>query len=228
MLLLALDTSTSAVTAALHDGAAVVAAATAVDAQGHGELLAPQLRAVLAEAGARPGDVTDVVTGTGPGPFTGLRVGIVTARVFAHALGIPVHGVGSLDILAHRVWRDARDGRADPPPRLLVATDARRREVYWATYDLDAAGAHRDDGPGVARPADLPPPVATLPTAGRGPLLYPDALPHARGPLDADAADLADLAARRLASGAGLDEPAPRYLRRPDATPAAGVKRVNR
>ena len=100
MLLLALDTSTSAITVALHDGARVRAEATTLDARAHGERLAPGIREVLEAAGATPGELTHVVCGLGPGPFTGLRVGIVTARVLALVTGAALHGVCSLDALA--------------------------------------------------------------------------------------------------------------------------------
>ncbi len=110
MLLLALDTSGAAVTAALHDGARVVAGRSTLDARRHAELLAPSIEAVLAEAGAAPRDLTAVAVGVGPGPFTGLRAGVVTARVLGFALGVEVHGVCSLDALALQVA--ARQARA--------------------------------------------------------------------------------------------------------------------
>src|SRR5829696_1571701 len=97
VLLLAIDTSTTAITVGLHDGTSVVAEATTLDARAHAEHLAPGIRQALAAVGAEPGAVTDVVVGIGPGPFTGLRVGIVTGRTFAVALGIPVRGLTSLD-----------------------------------------------------------------------------------------------------------------------------------
>src|SRR3954454_13296425 len=101
VLLLAIDTSTTAIPVGLHDGSSVVAQATTLDARAHAEHLAPNIRDVLSSAGAEPGDVTDVVVGIGPGPFTGLRVGIVTGRTFAFALGLPVRGLTSLDAIAH-------------------------------------------------------------------------------------------------------------------------------
>ncbi|WP_063791455.1 tRNA (adenosine(37)-N6)-threonylcarbamoyltransferase complex dimerization subunit type 1 TsaB, partial [Streptomyces torulosus] len=97
MLLLALDTATPAVTVALHDGTDVVAASSQVDARRHGELLLPAVDRVLAEAGARLDAVTAIVVGTGPGPYTGLRVGLMTADTFGLALGVPVHGLCTLD-----------------------------------------------------------------------------------------------------------------------------------
>ncbi|MEO7753743.1 MAG: tRNA (adenosine(37)-N6)-threonylcarbamoyltransferase complex dimerization subunit type 1 TsaB [Terracoccus sp.] len=217
MLLLAIDTSTSAITVALHDGATVLAEATTLDARAHAEHLAPQVVEVLAHVGAAPGEVTEVVVGVGPGPFTGLRVGIVTGRTFAFALGIPVHGLCSLDALAHEAWQGGRRGG------LLVATDARRKEVYAARYVVDGTGATRVGPPEVSRAADLPEDVRALPTVGRGSTLYPDALTG--GParlLDVSAGALADLAVRRLAMGgeAGFDGLEPLYLRRPDAAPA--------
>ncbi|HET7398924.1 MAG TPA: tRNA (adenosine(37)-N6)-threonylcarbamoyltransferase complex dimerization subunit type 1 TsaB [Intrasporangium sp.] len=219
MLLLAIDTSTTAITAALCDGDSVLAEATTLDARAHAEHLAPGIRTVLADVGARPADVTDVAVGTGPGPFTGLRVGIATARTFAFALGVPVHGVCSLDALAHAAWL-AEPERAG---ELLVATDARRKEVYAAVYRLSASGAERVDGPCVSRAADLPEPVRSLPAVGRGPLLYPGALPHGAPPLDVSAGTLADLAVRRLRAGERLPGVDPLYLRRPDAAPTGST-----
>jgi tRNA threonylcarbamoyl adenosine modification protein YeaZ len=229
VLLLALDTSTSAVTVALHDGSTVVASSTVVDARGHGERLAPGILHVLGEAGAAASDLTDVVVGVGPGPFTGLRVGVVTARMLGLAAGACVHGICSLDALAHACSGAVTAGG------LLVATDARRKEIYWARYAVTAqtrfagTGPARIEGPAVDRPAELAPWVRDLPTAGRGPLLYPDLFAPATEhdlPLDVSAAVLADLAVRRLARGEDLDPPEPLYLRRPDVAPAAAVKSV--
>jgi tRNA threonylcarbamoyladenosine biosynthesis protein TsaB len=221
MLILAIDTSTSAITVALR-GEGIAASATVLDARGHSEHVAPLVQRCLATAGRIPADVTDVVVGNGPGPFTGLRVGIVTGLVFGHARGIPVHGVCSLDALA-----------ADAAPlvgrrELLVATDARRKEVYWARYAVELADPDVPDSlvtrrltaPAVDRPADLPEQVRALPTAGRGPVLFPDLFPHAIGVLDVQAASLAALAERRLADGEDLPVE-PLYLRRPDALTTA-------
>src|SRR2546423_15600438 len=96
-----LDSATPAVTAALvrvgPADVAVLAERVAVDARAHGELLAPAVADALREGGVKPGDLAAVVAGVGPGPFTGLRVGLVTAAALAHALAIPAYGVGSLD-----------------------------------------------------------------------------------------------------------------------------------
>ena len=146
MLVLAFDTATPAVTVALYDGTHVLAETTTVDARRHGELLAPSIDAVLAEGGASRLDVTAVAAGTGPGPYTGLRVGLVTARVLGSALGVPVYGVCTLDVIAADAAA-AAGGR-----EFIVATDARRREVYWARYD---ASGRRLDGPAVGIPADV-------------------------------------------------------------------------
>ena len=217
MLLLAIDTSTTAITVALHDGSAVLAEATTLDARGHAEHLAPGVTRVLGEAGVQPGDLTDIACGLGPGPFTGLRVGIVTARTLALVTGARLHGLCSLDALAAEA---AVDGE------VLVATDARRKEVYWARYAV--AGARipaRLDGPHVDRPADLPAEVAALPAVGRGPLVYPQTFGRPLdGPLDVSAATLADLVVRRLAAGDPVDEHEPFYLRRPDAAPSVLTK----
>jgi tRNA threonylcarbamoyl adenosine modification protein YeaZ len=206
VLLLALDTATPAVTVALHDGTDVVASSSQVDARRHGELLLPAVDRVLAEAGLRLDAVTGIVVGIGPGPYTGLRVGLMTADTFGLALGVPVHGLCTLDGLAY-----AADIEKGP---FVVATDARRKEVYWATY---ADSRTRLTDPAVDRPADIAERVAGLPAVGAGALLYPDAFPSAHEPEHVSAAALASLAAERLAAGEELPAPRPLYLRRPDA-----------
>jgi tRNA threonylcarbamoyl adenosine modification protein YeaZ len=228
VLLLAFDTATPAVTVALHDGTAPVAAELAVDARRHGELLAPAIRRVLATAGARTADLTGIVTGTGPGPYTGLRAGLVTARVLGASLGLPVHGVCTLDIIAWDAARggvtDSGDGQAGPAlpsgQGFTVATDARRKEVYWARY---LASGERVKGPEVGPPGDA---GGGGPVAGEGAWLYPAELGPAAGPRYPSAAALASLAAARLAAGEDLLPPGPLYLRRPDARVPGPPKRV--
>ncbi|MDX2931971.1 tRNA (adenosine(37)-N6)-threonylcarbamoyltransferase complex dimerization subunit type 1 TsaB [Streptomyces ipomoeae] len=205
MLLLALDTATPAVTVALHDGTDAVAASSQVDARRHGELLLPAVDRVLVEAGTRLDAVTGIVVGIGPGPYTGLRVGLMTADTFGLALGVPVHGLCTLDGLAYA---------SDVEGPFVVATDARRKEVYWAKYDGPRA---RVTEPAVDRPGDIADVVSGLPAVGAGALLYPDTFVDARGPEHVSAAALASLAAERLAAGEELPAPRPLYLRRPDA-----------
>ena len=220
MLLLAIDTSTSAIAVALHDGTRTLAEHTTLDARRHTEHVAPGIAAVLAEAGKTPEDVDAVAVGVGPGPFTGLRVGMVTAAVFAHARGIPVHGVCSLDALAHGA---VRSGAVDA--EFVVATDARRKEVYWARYaavpGTGGAGrrAVRLTDPAVDYPARVGEMLGGAPVVGRGPLLYPEDLAPAAGPLDVSASALAEVALAELAEGRDLPVE-PLYLRRPDAAPS--------
>ena len=222
-MLLAIDTATGTVGAAVHDGDRTRAEVVRQDSRRHGELLAPAVSAVLEEAGLTVADLTEVVCGVGPGPFTGLRVGVVTALVLAHGRGLPApRGVCSLDALAHAVHLGG-----EPGSDLLVATDARRREVYWARYEMTPSGARRVEGPAVGRAASLPEQVRSLPAVGRGGLLYPEALPGQLpdAPLDVSPGVLADLAVR-LRGGShpdsrrGLLPPEPLYLRRPDAVEA--------
>ncbi|MER7690713.1 tRNA (adenosine(37)-N6)-threonylcarbamoyltransferase complex dimerization subunit type 1 TsaB [Streptomyces sp. NPDC097610] len=208
MLLLALDTATPAVTVALHDGTSVIASSSQVDARRHGELLLPAVDRVLAEAGLKLDAVTGIVVGVGPGPYTGLRVGLMTADTFGLVLGVPVHGLCTLDGLAY-----AADGTGVEGP-FVVATDARRKEVYWALYDDPRT---RASAPAVDRPADIAGTVAGLPAVGAGALLYPDTFPDARAPEHVPAGALASLAAEKLAAGEELEAPRPLYLRRPDA-----------
>ncbi|MEO6143303.1 MAG: tRNA (adenosine(37)-N6)-threonylcarbamoyltransferase complex dimerization subunit type 1 TsaB [Dermatophilaceae bacterium] len=215
MLLLAIDTATSAITVALHDGERVLAESSTLDARRHGEYLAPAMAEVLARAGRTAVDVSAVVSGTGPGPFTGLRVGIVTARTFAFARGIPVFGVCSLDALAHQAWLEDAAGLGQS---CVVATDARRKEVYWARYDLTGRGVMRTGEPMVAKAEAIADEVRGVPVIGRGAVLYAESFGPRLGPLDVSAGAMADLAARRLAGGEELPQPEPMYLRRPDAT----------
>ncbi|MFW6695604.1 tRNA (adenosine(37)-N6)-threonylcarbamoyltransferase complex dimerization subunit type 1 TsaB [Streptomyces sp. MAR4 CNX-425] len=234
-----MDTATPAVAVALHDGtpgSPALAESHQVDARRHGELLLPAVERVLAGAGRELKDLTGVVVGVGPGPYTGLRVGLVTAEVLGMTLDVPVYGICTLDGIAYAAGRDGLGG-ADGPDApggadgaggidgpFTVATDARRKEVYWARY---ADARTRLTEPAVDRPADLAGQVAGLPAAGAGAALYPDVFPDVRPPAHQRAAALAALAAERLAAGgAGLLPPRPLYLRRPDAQVPAGYKAV--
>lgn len=213
MLVLGLDTATSAVGAAVvevDDRTTTRAWLRTVDPRAHAELLGPQIRAVLREAGAGPADLAAIVAGTGPGPFTGLRVGLATAAAMGQALGIPTYGVCTLDAIAAEV-AGSLDGRT------LVATDARRREIYWAVYDR---------GERVSEPAvDLPAVVAKEATrlgaevaVGEGAHRYAAdlALPVPDEPRYPHPAALVTLAADRVRAGAPGERLVPRYLRRPD------------
>lgn len=214
--MLALDTSSPTVTVAVHDGHAVLASESTVDARRHGELLVPMLAEVLARAGAHPGDVTDIAVGVGPGPFTGLRIGLVTARTTASVTGAALHGVCSLDAIAAAVTADGG---------FAVVTDARRHEVHWARYD---AARKRSQGPAVDRPEDvaagLPP---GIPVAGRGGHLYAGALAGPGRLLDAPLdPDAAVLAAAVVDGRVEVLAAEPLYLRRPDAREPGPLKPV--
>ena len=209
MLILAFDTATSAITAAVHDGAVLLAERHIIDTRRHAEALAPTIAAVLADAQAELRDITHIGVGIGPGPFTGLRIGVVTAVTFGHALSVPVLGICSLDAIAHAA-------AAGVTAEFLVASDARRKEIYWARYTSIAGRAERLSPPSVGRPMALDARDQALPCAGRGPLLYPEFLPHPIGPQDVSAACVAELTVREVRAGRH-PEPAPLYLRRPDA-----------
>jgi tRNA threonylcarbamoyl adenosine modification protein YeaZ len=219
VLLLAFDTATPAVTVALHDGLRVLAGQTTVSSRRHGELLAAMIDQVLAGGGAARGDLEAVAVGTGPGPYTGLRAGLVTARVLGSALGVPAIGVCTLDVMA-RAAAPAAAGR-----EFIVAADARRKEVYWARYD---PAARRIGGPEVSRPAELASAgiTASCPVAGEGPVLYPELGGYPIPPTYPEAAQLAEIAVQRLAECGGSEPPEPLYLRRPDARVPGRPKRV--
>ncbi|HWH30387.1 MAG TPA: tRNA (adenosine(37)-N6)-threonylcarbamoyltransferase complex dimerization subunit type 1 TsaB [Mycobacteriales bacterium] len=229
MLVLGLDTSSPAVGVALvdlerQDDGGVAWGRSAVwqrvDGQRHGELLATGVAAVLDELHASRRSVGAVAVGVGPGPFTGLRVGIVTGLALADALGIPVYGCCSLDAVG--VW--------DDDARRVVVADARRREVYWAEYD-DAG--QRVAGPGVMPPAALADALGETQWSGRvvgdGALRYREAFAPWGVPDDPrypSPDGLVLLAARRVLDGAPSEQLTPLYLRRPDAVPPRPAERA--
>jgi tRNA threonylcarbamoyladenosine biosynthesis protein TsaB len=210
VLVLAFDTATSAVTVALYEWL------PGTEKQRHAEVLAPSIAAVLAEAGVVPGELSAIAVGVGPGPYTGLRVGLATAHAMGAALRIPVHGVCTLDAIA---WATGRDRP------FVVATDARRKEVYWARYE---SARVRVTEPAVGPPATVD--TGGLPVIGEGAALYPEVLGTGGdpAPLLPSATALAELTLTRLAGGAGppLLRPEPLYLRRPDAREPGAPKRV--
>jgi tRNA threonylcarbamoyl adenosine modification protein YeaZ len=214
VLVLVVDTSSQAVTAAVVDVSGVPAMRgeqVTLNARGHGELLAPSIATALDETGAGPSDLGAVVAGLGPGPYTGLRVGLVTAAVMADALHIPAYGVCSLDAIGAALPGDAA---------LLVATDARRKEVYWAAYERGV----RTHEPTVGPPADIDTSAYTA-VAGHGATLYDFGLPQ-RDVLYPPALALVRCALDRISSHAASEALVPQYLRRPDAVVPAAPKQV--
>lgn len=200
---LTIDTSTPAVTAGVvrRDDLAVLAERVTVDARAHAERLTPNVLAALADAALGMADLDAVVVGCGPGPFTGLRVGMASAAAYGHALGIPVYGVCSLDAIGVLTTGDT-----------LVVTDARRREIYWARY----RDGVRIEGPAVGAPAGVESGSAQA-VAGSPEHAEMFGLPRC-GPIHPTPAGLA------AAVGDWSAPPAPLvalYLRRPDAQPLA-------
>jgi tRNA threonylcarbamoyl adenosine modification protein YeaZ len=208
-LILTLDTATPAVTAGIVrlPDLAVLAERVTVDARAHAERLTPNALAALADAALRMADLDAVVVGCGPGPFTGLRAGMATAAAYGHALDIPVRGVCSLDAIGVRTAGD-----------VLVVTDARRREVYWARY----RDGFRTKGPAVSAPADVDPGQAqTVAGSPEHAALFD--LPRCE-PVYPTPIGLAQAAASVEAVSDWSADPAPLvalYLRRPDAKPMA-------
>ncbi len=146
-MLLAIDTSAGTSVAIADRGVGIIAEHSSTDTRGHAEIIGTLIASCLADWGGSVTALSGVAVGMGPGPFTGLRVGIAAARAFAFGAGKPVVSVVSHDAIA---W-----GVADP---VLIVTDARRNEVYWSAYSsADAAGLPmRVGGPGLSRPEDLP------------------------------------------------------------------------
>lgn len=205
-LVLALDTST-VVNVGLAQGQRVLATASVADQMAHAEQLMPLISDCLDDAGVRPDDLGRLIVGLGPGPFTGLRVGVATAHVLSYALQLELRGVCSLDVFAAQ-FAGASAGD------FVVATDAKRREVYWAHYGADGV---RLGEPRVSQPGDVP----RLPTIGPAADLYKDQLQAVPGPRAMDPGMLATRGA--MLPDAGHE---PLYLRHPDATELTRPKSV--
>lgn len=204
MNVLAIDTSVGVSVAILRSNGEVTQS-QAVDHGMQGELTAELISQVIIGSGIEISDISDVVVGVGPGPFTGLRVGLVTAAVFAHARNIPIHGICSLDAIAY-----------DYAKPCVVVTDARRKELYWARYD-----GQRTSEPQVSKPEDL---LAQFPDSkfvGPGALLYPDFVTGEV--IDLRASSLAKLF---VSGSAQLVDVTPMYLRKPDAVEPTTRKSV--
>ncbi|CAH0208936.1 tRNA threonylcarbamoyladenosine biosynthesis protein TsaB [Arthrobacter sp. Bi83] len=222
MLILAIDTSAVASAALVSDDAleGVVGSFSTEDTRTHAEVLAPGIEKLLAEADVTGADVDAIVVGVGPGPFTGLRSGIATARTLAYVWGKPLYGLMSLDAVALEVAEST-----EAAPEFLVATDARRKEVYWARYTLQVGQLPRlVDGPHVGFASDLP----DLPAYGAGAGLYSDVL---RADPDfsteqPDALYLGQFALARLEAGEQLMDSTPLYLRESDAQVPGPRKRA--
>ena len=204
MNVLAIDTSVGVSVAILRSNGELTQS-QAVDHGMQGELTAELISQVVAESGLEISEITDVVVGVGPGPFTGLRVGLVTAAVFAHARNIPIHGICSLDAIAF-----------DYAKPCVVVTDARRKELYWARYEDKRIGE-----PQVSKPEDL---LAQFPDSefvGPGAQLYPDFISGKVSELKAGSL------AKLFATGtAQLVDVSPMYLRKPDAVEPTTRKSV--
>lgn len=203
-MLLAIDTSAGTAVALVADDGRVLAERSTTDTRRHAEVIGPFLVEVLREAGVAARELSGVVAGIGPGPFTGLRVGIAAARAVALAAGIPLLPVPSHDAVALRL---VEGGVA--AGRFAVVTDARRREaaitVYAAALPL----------PTVIEPAHLAPRAGWMPPDG--------VIAHEAHEIPA--APLAHVALARLAAGLPFPAPQPLYLRAPDVT-LSSPKRV--
>lgn len=201
-MLLAIDTSAGTSVAIVDLDAGVLATRDSPDTRGHAEVIGDFIAQCLMEAGVEPRELSGVVAGIGPGPFTGLRVGIAAARAFALGIDKPVIPMVSHDAVAFALTEPS-----------LVVTDARRREVYWSLYDgVDAEGIPvRIDGPSLSKPEALATPAGVT-------------------RIDAamiSAASLGILAELMYVHGRAFASPEALYLRSPDVTMSAGPKRVS-
>ena len=224
MNVLALDTATTACSAALMRGGAVRARRHAAMTRGHAEALMPMIEDVMAEAGEAYANLDLIATTVGPGTFTGLRIGLAAARGLALAGGLPIIGVTTLEALAHGVDGGLRAGRP-----VAAALDARRGEVYFQAFDGDLAplGPPRAVAPDAVALSGGP-----LIIAGDGAPLVMAARPGTRSDviveasLAPDAAVVAALAAARFDPAAPPPSPpSPLYLRSSGARPPPAVSK---
>ena len=210
-MLLAIDTSTGTSVAVVDRDRGVIALRTVADTRRHAEVIGELIEACLAESGVPIAALSGVAVGMGPGPFTGLRVGIAAAQAFAFGADKPVVCVVSHDAIAFGHYAAGGSGP------LLVVTDARRREVYWSSFrGADAVGIpERVGGPDLVRPDGLGAAVADYGSYLR---------------LDAEwvsAASVGLLAEALHLHGRPFASAQPLYLRSPDVTVSAGPKRVS-
>lgn len=221
-MLLAIDTSAGTSVAIVDRDAGILAERSVADTMRHAEVIGGMIQECLEASGTSRGALSGVVAGMGPGPFTGLRVGIAAARTFALALGRPLVPVVSHDAIAFAHYGSAaHSGTAIDAP-LLVVTDARRRELYWSAYSgVDALGLPiRTGGPGLAKPDEVSTTVLDG-LAFTGEVERLDAAEISAGALGMFA-ELSFAAGRPFAA----DEPL--YLRSPDVMLSTGPKRVTR
>ncbi len=204
VIILAVDTATAATSAAISGPASVVSRRN-VDAHGHVESLAPMISDVLTESGIEPKDIDVLACGVGPGPFTGLRVGIAQMIAMGAALDRPVVGVCTHDVMAHAALgladRSTPEPEAGPEPGLIVATAARRAESFVSTYEYSG---RRSGGPialsnDEAHHAMLAEEVILAGDAVD--LLIEDVPTYRRGPRFPHAADLAAIVESQLNAG---------------------------
>jgi tRNA threonylcarbamoyl adenosine modification protein YeaZ len=228
-MLLAIDTSAGTSVAVVDRDRGVLAEATEIDTRRHAEVVGELIATCLDVAGVEPGDLSAVIAGMGPGPFTGLRVGIAAARAFAFGAGKPCLPLISHDAIAfERLGGPARvtggPVPAEPTP-LLVVTDARRREVYWSAYaGLDSAGLPvRLGAPGLAKPAGLDEAVGS----SCGPAFVASATRTDPAATTVSAAALGLLGETLYAHGRPFAADEPLYLRSPDVTVPGAPKRVS-
>lgn len=202
--LLAIDTSSGTAVAVLVDGV-VVSELYDSNPMQHAEQIGVQISKALAQAGKKPIEVTAVAVGVGPGPFTGLRVGMAAAKMFAEGVGAPIFGVGSLDAIAYK------ESLETPT---LVVTDARRSEVFFGLYEgkTKSGSPIAILGPGVKKLSDL---EQQLATAGQN---------YKKSSEVISAASLGLLALAKLEEGTQDTAVVANYLRQPDAVPAKGKK----
>jgi len=209
-----MDTATAATTVAVVRDGEILAEQLDVDPRRHAEVLAPAIASVMARSGRQLAEVADVVVGVGPGAYTGLRVGLATATALAQALGVPVHGVVTLDALAY-------DSGLQLP--FAVISDARRGEVFWATY---ADQTTRTSGPFVGRPDSVAGELGDIPVVGAAATPYGGNFQDPREPGLPSAGGLGRLAGLRLGRGTSLEPVVPVYLRQPDIAKRADPKSV--
>lgn len=219
LIFLALDTATTGCSVTVRQGDVVLAHDAREMSRGQAEVLVPMAVEALKSAGVAPKDLSAIAVTRGPGAFTGMRIGLATARAYALALGIPCIGVTTLEAVAHGIAVDQRQGQI-----ILAAVESKREDIYVQIFDADLmvlCDAVAADGPALAALLGQAKTVLAVgDAAGRAAEMlagYDIEVHMSTASALPDTRIVAEIAAERFELDKTAPPPEPLYLRPPDA-----------